>query len=151
MPCHPYRLLRTLAAVVSAGSALSCATADIKNGFNGDPNAVLAQVIISPNVLTIQAQATLIFSFYGRTVGGDSVAVALNWVATGGNLGPNGEFMSDTAGVFMVIGEAVQNPFPADTAFITVSVPPPVEQSITVAPQQTTLAPGGTRTFSATS
>lgn len=127
--------------------ALGC-MGDLKNVNGGvDPNQAIAQVVVTPPTAGIIVGQILQLFPYGITVGGDSVAIVLDWVADGGTLLSNGTFSSGEAGSFEVIGRSRQFPFPADTAEITVTAPAVDLVDLVINPVAPILAPGEARPF----
>jgi hypothetical protein len=85
------------------------------------PAPVLAQVALLPASVTLAPGTTKQFSAYGRTTTGDSIAVSVSLVATGGTITPGGLYTAGaTAGSFKVIAAA--NGL-ADTSAVTISAP----------------------------
>jgi len=82
---------------------------------------VLEQITLLPATATLARATTRQFSAYGRLQGGDSVAVAVVYSATGGTITPDGLFTAgSTAGTYRVIARADSL---ADTSTVTVTVP----------------------------
>jgi hypothetical protein len=135
--------LTLIAIALIAGSGCR---GDLKNG-GGDPNDVIAQVIIVPPNANITTVQTAQFQGYGITVGGDSVSVSIDWTADGGTLLSNGTFSSANAGVFEVVGRARIAPHPSDTVSVTVAAPPVTLTSIVITPVAPIIAPGEARPF----
>ncbi len=91
-----------------------------------EPEApVLAQVIVAPATATVVTGATQQFRAYGRNSAGDSVAVAVQYSATGGSITTAGLYTaSSAAGSFRVV--ATQNGGTlADTANVSITAPQP--------------------------
>jgi hypothetical protein len=85
------------------------------------PAPVLAQVALLPASVTLAPGTTKQFSAYGRTTTGDSIAVSVSLVATGGTITPGGLYTAGTtAGSFKVIAAASGL---ADTSTVTISAP----------------------------
>ena len=82
---------------------------------------MLASVILKPASATLGTSGTRQFAAFGRTSTGDSVAVQVDFSATGGTIGSNGLYTAgQTAGSFKVI--AVSSGL-ADTAVVTLTAP----------------------------
>jgi uncharacterized protein YjdB len=74
------------------------------------PNAVVTQVVTSPDSITLDPKQTRQFLAYGRTQSGDSVAVAVRWTASGGAITPGGVYTADTlAGSYLVTATAMSS------------------------------------------
>jgi hypothetical protein len=85
------------------------------------PPPALETVILSPASATLAPSATRQFAAYGRTTGGDSVAVNVVFTATGGTVTPGGLFTAgQSAGNFRVVATSGEL---ADTSTVTVTVP----------------------------
>lgn len=124
---------------VAAGGAVSIDTSAVS-------------VTIIPKVTTVVAGNTLLFRASGVSPTGTLIAPSVTYSATGGTISVIGLFTAPpTAGIVKVIATKTGGTI-ADTATVTVTASAidstPVSLSIT--PKTTTLAPGGTRTFTTT-
>jgi hypothetical protein len=82
---------------------------------------VLASVILKPGTASFVIGGSKQFAAFGRTSTGDSVAVRVDFSATGGTIGANGLYTAgSTAGTFKVI--AISSGL-ADTAVVTLTPP----------------------------
>jgi hypothetical protein len=91
------------------------------------PPAPITSVVITPSSATLAAGASQQFAAYGRDADGDSLAVAVQYVATGGTVTSAGLYAAGTtAGTYRVIAKQSGGTL-ADTAIVT--VPPPVATS----------------------
>jgi hypothetical protein len=118
----------------------------------------LATLDVSPGSVNLTSGTAQRFSAIGRLRNGTSVAIGVNWIATGGAIDAGGTYVAgDTAGTFQVIGTNTAGTI-ADTAIVTISAPPsppppapPAPQivKVTLLPATVTLAPAATRQFTA--
>jgi hypothetical protein len=129
--------------------------------------AKLKAVNVTPGSATLAPGVSQTFAAIGRLAGGDTVAIGVNWSASGGTIDAGGLYVAgDTVGTFRVI--AIKNAGTlADTANVTISAPPsppppsdstppaptpppaPVLAQVTLVPASATLAPLTTKQFSA--
>lgn len=127
----------TLADTASVTIALSAVSPGPKPGQQR-----LASLVLTPAQKSLLAGTTLQYLVYGRTKGGDSVAVAVAFSATGGTITSNGLFTAGSkAGTFKVIARDSVSSL-ADTAQLTVTVPT-TTTSTPVAPSIGTGVPYG--------
>jgi hypothetical protein len=97
----------------------------------------LASVVLTPAQKTLDSGTNVQYQVYGRTKGGDSVAVAVGFSATGGTITSSGLFTAGSkAGTFKVIARDSVSSL-ADTAQLTVTVP----TTTTTSPLPTTTTP----------
>ncbi|HEY6059774.1 MAG TPA: hypothetical protein VIV10_04255, partial [Gemmatimonadales bacterium] len=129
------------AAVLLAGA---CTTRDRQPSGPG----TVSQVFITPHRITIAAGATQQFDAYGRSTAGDSIAVAIDFIATGGAITPGGLFTAGSvAGEFSVMAMERGGTL-ADTAGVTITVPgPPILAAVILQPASVSLAQGATQQF----
>jgi uncharacterized protein YjdB len=67
------------------------------------PGSPVVQIVTSPSSVTLDPYQTQQFLAYGRTQAGDSVAVVVNWSASGGTITSGGLYAADTlAGSYQV-------------------------------------------------
>jgi hypothetical protein len=101
-------------------------TAAVTIAFSGSRQGrslQLASVVLTPAQKTLATGTNLQYQVYGRTKGGDSVAVAVAFSATGGTITSGGLFTAGSkAGTFKVIARDSVTSL-ADTAQLTVTVP----------------------------
>ena len=80
----------------------------------------LAQVILNPGAAVLTLGGTQQFAAYGKTGAGDSIAVAVNYSATGGTITAAGLYTAgQTAGSFQVIAVDTSGKY-ADTAAVSI-------------------------------
>ena len=99
------RLARMKAWLVLAAAAAvtACGLQDRRVTGPHPSDSVVAQVITSPDTVTLDPYQTRPFVAYGRTRAGDSVAVTVGWSASGGTITSGGLYTADTTpGVFQV-------------------------------------------------
>src|SRR3989449_7255302 len=71
------------------------------------PNSPVAQIVSSPDTVTLDPDQTQQFVAYGRTQAGDSVAVAVSWSASGGTITGGGLYTANgVAGNYQVTATA---------------------------------------------
>ena len=86
--------------------------------------AALAQIVLVPGTATLAPGTSQQFTAYGRSIGGDSVAITVSFAATGGDVSGGGLFVAgQTAGTFLVIATSTSTQL-ADTAIVTVQALP---------------------------
>lgn len=129
------------AAGQAAGTFLVIATSAMSNVADTSIVTVqttpLAQLILVPAVVAVAAGGSVPFQVYGRTTGGDSVALDAAYVATGGAITAAGLYTAGSApGTFQVIATQAGGTL-ADTAAVTITVSAPV-----CASNATMLCPG---------
>ncbi len=130
----------------------------------------LESVEVNPVSSSLTPGVKQSFTAVGHLVGGTAVPIGANWSATGGTVDGGGSYTAgDTAGTFQVIATNTAGTL-ADTAKITITVPPapepppspepppgsppppppaPVLEKVTLVPATATLAASTKRQFSA--
>jgi hypothetical protein len=105
-------------------------------------------VSVNPSTVTIETNQLIRFLAHGRNSAGDSVYAPITWHATGGTILPDGRFSSAATGTFVVTG-ATRHRYEErlDTSLVMVVRRQPELNSIEIAPQSVTLAPGVSQTF----
>src|SRR5689334_11634220 len=97
------RLARIKRSLVIGAAALAACEKPIQITSPTSPNSPVVQVVIAPDTVTLSPYQTQQFVAYGRTQAGDSIAVTVNWNATGGTIATNGSYSADTvAGNYLV-------------------------------------------------
>ena len=119
-------------------------TAPIAAG-SSDP---LAAVRIAPKRATIETNQRIRYYGSGISTGGDSMAVSIEWTATGGSISPDGDYSASTAGNYRVIGKG-KGHNKSDTSIVVVVPSQPTLVKISVSPDPATVAEGSNVTFSA--
>jgi len=133
-------------AVLQGGSLADTATVSV----TAAPPTVTA-VEVTPASVSLAPGASQQFSAIGRLSNGGNTSVTVTWSATGGSVSGTGLYTSgSTAGTFRVVAVR-QGSTMADTATVTIAVPPPTVtlQAIEVSPSSVSLGTGGTQQFSA--
>jgi Big-like domain-containing protein len=75
------------------------------------PTSSVVQVVATPDTVTLDPYQTRQFLAYGRTQAGDSVPVAVRWVATAGTVTAGGLYTADTTpGTYLVTATATAAP-----------------------------------------
>ena len=120
-----------------------------------DPSSSIAQLVVSPQNVTLQQNQAEDFLAVGFTATGDSADIAVSWSATGGSIDSSsagkrhyGHYTSATCGTFTVT--ATSHPGNVSTA-VSVSVtgcPLPVA-SVSVTPATATIGVGQTAQYAA--
>jgi hypothetical protein len=107
-----FRVIATDASGAFADTAAVTVTAP------GSP--ALAQVILTPATAVLAVGGTQQFAAYGKTGAGDSIAVSVNYAATGGTISAAGLYTAgQTAGAFSVIAIDTSGKY-ADTAAVSI-------------------------------
>jgi hypothetical protein len=138
----------TVGAFTAIATAQGGVHADTASVTIAAGSPTLTEVVLVPAAVTLAPGDTRQFTAYGWMTNGDSVAVSVTFSATGGSITPAGLYSADaTPGAFTVIATG-QDSTLADTAFVTISLPPTIAQVVLV-PAAVTLAPGASRLFAA--
>ena len=137
-----------LPSIASLIIAVACSNNDQGTNLNNPAN--LTRVVVSPKSATLAAGAKQQFAAYGRDSAGDSVGVAVDFTAAGGEITATGLFTAGSvAGSYDVVATEHGGSL-ADTATVTVTVSgPPVLAQVIIAPSTAVLAVGGTQQFAA--
>jgi len=136
--------LATLAAVLAVGCSGGEPTSPNPSGTGmTDP---VAAIRIAPKKATIETNQAVRFLGTGFTAAGDSMAISIEWTATGGSITANGVFSAGTTGNFRVIGKGHNK---SDTSIVVVVPPQPTLTSISVTPDPANVSEGTTVGFSA--
>ncbi|HKP27766.1 MAG TPA: hypothetical protein VJU15_00090, partial [Gemmatimonadales bacterium] len=107
--------------------------------------ATLTKVTLSPSSVTVATGTGRQFSVSGTYSDGTTKTPSVTWTATGGNVSSSGYYTAGTVlGTFRLIASSGSK---ADTSAITVSSASLT--SLSISPSSTTLAPGGTKQFTA--
>lgn len=121
--------------------AVACEIVEIAEPTSQEEDVIA--VSIQPDSITLQPNQTQRFRVYlNKTADGDTVQVAVVYVATGGSIAQDGLYTAgQTLGIYRVIAATADGVL-ADTASVTV-VPVPVA-SVAVSPATATIAEGMT-------
>ncbi len=99
----------------------------------------LVQVFVTPATASLPTGGTQQFAAYGRLNVGDSVAVAVNWSATGGSISAGGLYTAgSTTGAYAVTAKSTGI---SSTATVTVASAPVA--TVSIAPSSASLFAGG--------
>ncbi len=112
------------------------------------PAPVLDRVRLVPNSVTVETNQSVRFRAERVTPRGERHALPLTWHASGGAIDDDGMFTATQPGVYKVIGKGRGRQKP-DTSIVVVVPPQPNIVAVSVAPDTTTLGPGGAYTFAA--
>ena len=112
------------------------------------PVPVLDRVRLVPNSVTVETNQSVRFRAERVTPRGERHALPLNWHASGGAIDEDGIFKATEPGVYKVIGKG-RGRQKSDTSIVVVVPPQPNIVAVSVAPDTTTLGPGGAYTFAA--
>ena len=115
----------------------------------GTGSARVVKLAVLPRSATLETTQAGHFRALGLDSNGDSVAVAVEWTATGGTITPDGIFSSAAPGTFKVIGRGKGTSAPPDTATVVVTSVQAALRAISVSPAVAAMAAGGTQQFSA--
>jgi parallel beta-helix repeat protein len=149
-----YKLSRRLAlghlswAAVAVGVFAACSGGEPTSPSPSATTDPLASVRIAPKYATIETHQVIRFAGTGMTEAGDSMAIAIEWTATGGNISPDGAFSASTTGNFRVVGKG-KGHNKSDTSTVVVVPPQPTLVGIVVTPDPATVTEGTTVTFTA--
>ncbi|PYP74682.1 MAG: hypothetical protein DMD25_14875 [Gemmatimonadetes bacterium] len=154
---HRLALLRDRAvAVAVAGLALLWVASCERPLTVTEPNPSVAQLVVSPNVVTLQQNQSQDFTAVGFTTTGDSAQIGVTWSVTGGTIDTSssgkrhyGHYKNASCGNFKVA--ATSHPgSKSDTANVTVTCAPSPVASVSVAPPSATVPVGQSVQLSAT-
>ena len=120
-----------------------------------DPSSSIAQLVVSPQNVTLQQNQAEDFLAVGFTASGDSADIAVSWSATGGSIDSSsagkrhyGHYTSATCGTFTVT--ATSHPGNVSTAAsVTVTGCPLPVASVSVTPATATIGVGQTAQYAA--
>src|SRR5881398_2716571 len=120
-----------------------------------DPSASIAQLVVSPQNVTLQQNQAEDFLAVGFTASGDSADIAVSWSATGGSIHSSsagkrhyGHYTSATCGTFTVT--ATSHPGNVSmAASVTVTGCPLPVASVSVTPATATIGVGQTAQYAA--
>ena len=154
---HRLALLRDRAvAVAVAGLALLWVASCERPLTVTEPNPSVAQLVVSPSVVTLQQNQSQDFTAVGFTTTGDSAQIGVTWSVTGGTIDTSssgkrhyGHYKNASCGNFKVA--ATSHPgSKSDTANVTVTCVPSPVASVSVAPPSATVPVGQSVQLSAT-
>ncbi len=106
---YTFKLSRRLAVSRQWGLVLSlpifaaCAAGD-SDGLGPNEPGEVSSVVIIPRTAVVEVNQPLQYRAYGLTTNGDSVALDMEWDATGGTISPDGVFVSSEPGKARVRG-----------------------------------------------
>ena len=153
---HRLALLRDRSvAVAVAGLALLWVASCEKPLTVSEPNPSVAQLVVSPKVVSLQENQSQDFTAVGFTTTGDTAQIGVTWSVTGGTIDTSssgkrhyGHYKNASCGNFQVA--ATSHPgLKTDTATVAVTCPVPVA-TVSVAPPTATVQVGQTLQLSAT-
>jgi hypothetical protein len=152
---YTFKLARRLAATREFGMLpllllLGACAADETSAPNlpsdNVPAATAAPIRLSPRRITVKVGQPVRFRALG---GGGALPVGVTWTATGGNIQPDGTFLSSMAGTFKVTGRGRGRNTRSDTSVVVVVGPTPTVTAVVVSPGSSSLASGTAITFKA--
>jgi hypothetical protein len=109
----------------------------------------LDRVVLLPPSAQLAPGETQQFASYGVTAAGDSIAVAVDYAATGGTVTPAGLYEAGSAaGDYLVIATESGGAL-ADTSAVNVSDAPPTVEELILLPESATLYTGEAQQFTA--
>ncbi len=113
------------------------APTDPGNTTTPDP---LVSVLVLPKTATIETNQQLHFRAKGLSATGDSLAVSIEWTATGGTISVDGVFAAGSVGSYRIVGRGKgKHAQPVDSSTVTVVAPQPTLKSIVVSPASATV------------
>src|SRR2546425_4288579 len=154
---HRLALLRDRSvAVAVAGLALLWVASCERPVTVTEPNASVAQLVVSPKVATLQQNQMQDFTAVGFTTTGDTAQIGVTWSVTGGTIDTSssgkrhfGHYKNANCGGFKVV--ATSHPgAKTDTANVTVTCGASPVASVSVAPPSATVPVGQTVQLTAT-
>ena len=154
---HRLALLRSSsAAAAGAGLALLWVASCEKPLSVSEPNPSVAQLVVSPKVVTLQENQVQDFMAVGFSTTGDTAQIGVTWSVTGGTIDTSssgkrhyGHYKNANCGGFKVV--ATSHPgAKTDTANVTVTCGASPVASVSVAPPSATVPVGQTVQLTAT-
>jgi hypothetical protein len=112
------------------------------------PAPVLDRVRLVPAAVTVQTNQSVRFRGERLSPRGERHSLPLTWHASGGLIDDDGIFKATKPGIYKVIGKPRGRQKP-DTSVVVVVPPQPNVVAVSVAPDTTTLGPGGANGFAA--
>ena len=110
-----------------------------------DANPTVVQVRVAPDSVVLDPAQTQPFAASGRTVAGDSVAIAVTWAASAGTIAPDGMYTADTSAADAVVTATLVGSQLSGTSRVRKRL----IAHIVLAPAAVTLPAGGTQQFAA--
>ena len=110
-----------------------------------DANPTVVQVRVAPDSVVLDPAQTQPFAASGRTVAGDSVAIAVTWAASAGTIAPDGMYTADTSAADAVVTATLVGSQLSGTSRVRKRL---IAQIVLV-PGAVTLPAGGTQQFAA--
>jgi hypothetical protein len=158
MTKYLFKLARRLASALVAASMVglsACsdpASRDFLGPDSGTPTnpSSLASLRIASHAGSINFDDYHQFAAWGRTVAGDSVAVAVSWTTTGGQISSSGLFHGTASGTFTVKAFALAQPSLSVTTTITVGEGGSLFTGLRILPEPVTIGGGMSVAFAAT-
>src|SRR5437016_448341 len=153
---HRLALLRDRSIIVAvAGLAFLWVASCEKPLSVTEPNPSVAQLVVSPKVVTLQENQMQDFTAVGFTTTGDTAEIGVTWSVTGGTIDTSsngkrhyGHYKNASCGNFKIVASSHPGD-KRDTATVTVSCPVPVA-SVTVTPASASVPVGQTVQLTAT-
>jgi uncharacterized protein YjdB len=134
--------IRVAAVVIPAAAAVLTACDVRRNPGTGVDNPV-AQVIVSPDTLTLDPFESYQFRVFGRTQAGDSVPVSVRWTASAGVVTSGGMYTADTSAPNVTVTATLSSSSTNGTS----NVRKRRLIQIVIDPKNTTVSAGGARQF----
>ena len=120
-----------------------------------DPGSIIAQLVVSPQTVTLQQNQAEDFLAVGFTATGDSADIAVSWSATGGTIDSSsagkrhyGHYTSASCGTFTVTATSHPGNV-SQAASVTVTGCPLPVAAVTVTPPTATIGVGQTAQYAA--
>jgi len=155
-----FKLSRRTAAAVATWvlplALLACSEAAPREFLSPDPNGpppssnAPVALVVAGAASTLPYDQSFLFQAWGRLASGDSVPVAVNWVASAGQISPDGRYRGTVPGSHTVTAYAVASPSLSATSRIDVSNPGPLFATLEVQPKPVQIAGGARVMFGAT-
>ncbi len=127
----------------------ACMEPTVQEGFAPPDSTDAVAIEVQPKLDTIDVDDSVRLHAMGLNAEGDSVAVDVDWFASGGTVSPSGTFRSSSTGTFTLLARHKKKQNVADTARVVVTPAPVSVAAVVVSPASATLTGGQTRNFSA--
>ena len=129
-------------------AAAACTESQVVDPIDPPPtedDSVTVSIALAPDSAEVDEGETLVFVARGQHVSGDTSVVAVDWATQGASISPQGAFVSDTVGNFLVIATGRNRRRSVDSALVRVR--PRQLIGIELTPASTSLQTGATQQF----
>jgi hypothetical protein len=123
---HRLSRIRRAAAVLSAGALVACEKPAASVSGPASPSVQIVQVVVTPDATTLIPSQNQQFAAFGRTAGGDTVAIAVEWSTSAGSISPSGLYTAGAnVGVYQVTAQASPGTLRGSATVTIAGTPPP--------------------------